>query len=226
MALLISLKLNYWLMVFNMPRCISRQTILKSIVTAVCSAQDLYTKWTHDQSWLGYAPEYLLTCEIARKVAETEQCYIALEASVSQTMKKAGAIRPGPLPKEMRPRGRFDIVVYQKNEAPSYIIEVKSPVYTYDQIAKDIQRLACVLERNAMTGGSIKNCIVACYLWSDNPQRRFEDASERLEALAERLHKRCSENITNCSVAYEIGDTNLEDDGAWLAAVYSISKAS
>lgn len=88
----------------------------------------------------------MTTC-IAQTIAAIPQASwsITLETNVSQAMRDAGT--RGRLRRDLRPHGRFDMLLWWGNGEPRAVIEVKHRVWGFGAVRDDLSRL-CSAVRN------------------------------------------------------------------------------
>lgn len=130
----------------------SRQTPIKEIVEAVLkgyeNAQSEYENMSGGW-WLWRAPEHFITTIIAAQLHNlNRQNHITLEHGSTDTLRAAGAKSRGRLSKNVREKGKVDILYWWGNDTPRAVIEVKNQIYSKEQYTKDINRIGAFLARN------------------------------------------------------------------------------
>jgi len=182
--------------------------VVRAIVVGMKKADGDYKKLSGLS--IGEAPEYFLTTRIAQEVRKLD-VWVDLERSVSLTLKEAGAIASGPIPKVIRGNGRFDLVVHKQNEKPRFIVEVKHLVSSFHRIEKDVERISAVLARGR-NGNSFQFGIIALYA----QKKVLHSAQEKLALLLEELSTRCGEFVKNKRQTVEV-ERDLLSNGPTLA---------
>ncbi len=118
--------------------------------------------------WLNAAPEYLLTTYVAESIGKLEGShYVSLEYSASSTIAEAGARGRGKLPRDMRPDGRVDLVIWNGRLRPTGVIEIKNQNFGFSHLKKDVLRIESMLKRNPSTSNrrpSLKFGAIGLYL--------------------------------------------------------------
>jgi hypothetical protein len=132
-----------------MSQQISIDKIVKATLSGIKKSQIQYEKWSGG-FWLWNAPEYLITMNVANKISEIAgPKYITLEYGSKSTIKDAGARGKGRLPKDVREKGRVDILLWWGNDKPRAVIEIKNYIYDIKQYDKDIKRIRELLKLNS-----------------------------------------------------------------------------
>jgi hypothetical protein len=149
------------------------------IIDGVERAFKLYKSWTRGH-WLWYAPEYLITIEVARSLADgLKSRMIELEYSVKAALSEAGATHIGRPRKALRGNGRYDIVLSRKSGAPWFVIEIKR-VSNHTNLRADIERIhATLLSRDAKIQGGV----LAFYVELEDKTRKT--AADRIKFVAD-----------------------------------------
>jgi len=199
-----------------------KEKIFESVLSGIEQASDEFCKisgW--DSLW--YAPEYFLTCSIARQLASHKKGALTIEDCVRDTMHIAGANGPGRPRYGLRKDGRFDLVLWWKNDKPRAVIEVKHPLYNPTKVFKDdIVRIRDVLVASQCKDGSFQFGGLAFWTGADRPIRVHESVNHRITEKTEVLRKAASELIGNeFMVTIHQGKIHEVDDGEWgWAAVF------
>lgn len=205
-----------------MPRGISNEEVADKIIRGIVKAQNKYKKWSSNELWLGYAPEYLMTCCIAESLASDKNCFVELETPVGNIIKKLDVKKNKPME---RKNGRVDISLYYQSSKLKSVIEVKSPVYCYNTIKKDIKRLCSIKEIGHEIGHNVTN-YMACFMWSEGNGEKLES---KMEAKCNRIKDKIVEDtgikIINPIVKIKTEENaGLNDNNAacWAAVVFVI----
>ena len=197
--------------------------IIENTLNGIAKAQKDYERWSGGY-WLHQAPEYLMTTYVAREIAMHKEnpYYITLEHNTAEAVADAGGMRPGRPRNDLRPNGKFDILLWWGNETPRAIIEVKKHISQYRQINADVSRICTVLEQH----NTIRHGIMAYYTahYGENSRRSLRNF------LLERLN-----NIENGARDYAQGRgmnvqnhykrVKMADDWAWVPGTLVISRA-
>lgn len=159
-----------------MPASIAIPQIVKAVMHGIKTAQEEYERWTGGALMQMEAPEYLLTVYVARELWRIKRKkYLLLECSPKYVLEKARAMAPGPVPKGIREKGRFDIVLYWGNGYPRAAIELKGWVRGYESIAADMKRLEGVVHR-AKDKSTLQFALMAYYTCAENSERSTAEA--------------------------------------------------
>lgn len=179
--------------------------------------------------WFDEAPEYFLTTYVAWSVGNLESTYALLEVSVDQARKEAGASCLGRPSGHERRNGRFDVVVYWANDKPRGAVEVKSPIWSAEErkIKPDIDELCSTLTANE--NSTFQFCVFLYYASVADPERKHNNASQRLRDL----NSRVGTMATNCARGRGVecrsvlGTIHRGEDGsggAWCIAALVITR--
>ena len=114
-----------------MSKQISIDKIIDATLSGIKKSQKQYEKWSGGL-WLWNAPEYLITINVANEISEIDGSkYITLENNSTVTIKDAGARGRGRLPKDIREKGKVDILLWWGNDTPRAVIEIKNYIYDF-----------------------------------------------------------------------------------------------
>ncbi|WP_148208419.1 hypothetical protein [Solidesulfovibrio magneticus] len=128
-----------------MGRQISKESCAEAVIKGIKKAQRNYEQWSGGD-WVWTAAEYMLTVYVAKEIYAIDGTkYVTIEHNVLQAINDAGAIAPGPKPKNARVRGRFDILLWWASEYPRAVVEIKNQPYGSDVCTKDFNRIDEVL---------------------------------------------------------------------------------
>lgn len=199
------------------------ELVIKKTKRAISRAQNDYEKWS--QFWLWQAPEYMLTMYIAREIATIHDYtfYLTLENSVRGAMEDAGGKKTGRPPEALRQHGRMDILLWRANDTPRAVIEVKNGVDGFSPLKDDVNRICSILKKEK--GNKFQCGLVAFYsscrgLKSKNAKTRLEERLESLKDDGRNLVR--NEELKLKTHRGRI--TVDEDDSAWVAAVWEITR--
>lgn len=166
----------------------SRQIPINDIVNSVLEGYEFAQKEYEEMSggwWLWQAPEYFITSAIASKINRLNGAkYITLEHGSTDALRNAGAKGRGRLPKDVREKGKVDILLWWVNDSPRAIIEVKNQIYAKDQYIKDINRIKAFLVRNN-GGSSLQFGIFSFYESAADGKRKpaSDKISDRIQGI-------------------------------------------
>ena len=161
-------------------------------------AHRLYEDWTGGE-WLNTAPEYLLTTYVAESIGKLDGSHcVSLEYSASSTISEAGARGRGELPRDMRPDGRVDLLIWNGRPAPRGVIEIKNQNFGFGYLKKDVERIEAMLKKTSNLNkrtSSLKFGAIGLYLdRGPTPGGTPADArvSTALNGLSEKFEKQTS----------------------------------
>ena len=203
-----------------MPGIIPTDEIISKTSKGVRKAQQLYEKWSGGD-WLWQAPEYLLTVCIAQEITKTPGShFLTLENNVRATIEEAGRLRRGGQPKNLRLKGRFDIVVWWGNGVPRAVIEVKNQPSGFSSIQEDVARICSTLKAET----DIRCGLIAYYLSFCSGERK--EAEDRLTDRVDELSEKARNYVRNEGMRLKRypGRVKLVGDSAWTAEVLKISR--
>ena len=200
------------------------------IIDGIHQAANDYPVWSNGEDLL-YAPEYMLSTSIARKIRgiKKHNLWVTLEHSIRDTIREARGMKQGRPSKRLQLGGRYDIVIWRKNNSPRCVIEVKHRVTGYNSLIKsDVERIC-----TAMLNPSIKlqSGFLAFYTASWGKHYKNGDTKPALNVLEERtatLFEEIKEDpVTNKLKVSQISrGLSKEDDFASAAVVIRFDRAS
>ena len=200
-----------------MPKQIAIPEIINATLEGFSKAQEIY-KDMSGGFWLWQAPEYFITTSVANKIHELPgNKYLTLEYGSSTTIQDAGAKGKGKLPKDIREKGRVDILLWWARGNPRAIIEIKNQIYSKCQYEKDIKRIKSLLKHNSHNS-SLQFGIFAFYASDFSGSRKT--AIEKTQDSIYRVFEN-SKEILGSSYEANLFTTTVEDDQAsdiWQAA--------
>jgi len=165
-----------------MPKSISISNLSKATLDGIIESMELYNQWSGGE-WLCNAPEYLMTVKIAENIANIKgDKLITMEDKVDYILDLSNAIKKGRKPNTLRKNGRIDIVIWNQNDTPRIIIEVKNNVYRLGKISQDIIRTYQMLKRN-QDNSTLEYGIIAFYI------SNHDDKGKAKEKLEKQLNK-------------------------------------
>jgi len=181
------------------------------------SAFKLNSEWSGGE-WLNAAPEYLLTTKVCEAIGKLDGShYVSLEYSTEATVDEAGVRGRGPLPWDMRPDGKIDILVWNGTPKPRGIIEIKSQNFGFSKLASDVRRIEKIMGRNS----SIKFGGVGVYLDRGRESRK-RTAKETLANALKNLEKSFSKR-SKCQWRTFPSKMHGDDKDAW-ATLFAVTE--
>lgn len=199
-----------------MSRGIPKKQVFGSVLRGVEQASESFCKISGWES-LWYAPEYFLTCAIARELAESGSGETTIEDGVRETMEIAGANGPGKPRNGLRKGGRFDLVLWWKQGTPRAVIEVKHPLYSPSKVfEEDIVRIRDVLEASLKTGGSFQFGGLAFWTGANQTNEKPDSVKKRIIEIRKSLLKSARGLAGDRFVVTpHSGNIKTEDNGKW-----------
>jgi len=198
-----------------MSRQISIDEIIDAVLSGIEKSHRQYEKWSGGD-WLWSAPEYLITANVANNIAKISGSkFITLENGSKSLIEDAGARRRGRLSKDIREKGRVDILLWYGNNTPRAIIEIKNFIYDYLQYEKDIKRIKELLNLNSnqssLQFGLFGYCDSADSGKQKSASQKIIDKRLRIENRAKDI---LSEGFSITPVSSKI---HKIEDSAWCA---------
>lgn len=190
---------------------ISINEVVDSTLYGIKESMETYKNWSGGE-WLWNAPEYLITIKIAENIFKIKGIkYITLEDKVSLILKESNICIKDL--KIKRINGKYDMVLWNIDEMPRAIIEIKNKVYSYKKIAKDIERIKDSL-KNKKSKTSLKFGIMAFYI-----SREFKkgNAKEKIEARIRTIYEELKKNLDISSELLYQMEKDDTDNNAYAA---------
>ena len=161
----------------NKPSVNFMDVVVNRSLAGISEAQKHYDYWTGGYS-LWQAPEYMLTTYIARHISaiDVSPFYLTLENNVEDGINEAGGLGRGKLREDLRPGGRFDILIWWGNGTPRAILEVKNRVIGFSNIQDDVSRICATLSRS----NTIRCGFIAYYSSHSKPNSKRKSAKDRV----------------------------------------------
>jgi hypothetical protein len=168
-----------------MSKQISIDKIINATLSGIEKSQQQYEKWSGGL-WLWAAPEYFITVNVAAEISKIGgPQFITLENGSKTMIEDAGARGRGRLPKDIREKGRVDILIWWGNDRPRAAIEIKNFVFDSKQYEKDIRRIKEFLklnsEQSSLQFGLFGYCDSADDGKHKNAKQKIEDKQIRIE---------------------------------------------
>ena len=195
------------------------EEVIQNTLKGIARAQREYERWSG--CWLWEAPEYFMTTYIAREIASHRNFdySVTLENSVKAAIDDAGGMGQGRPRNDLRPHGRFDILLWWANNTPRTVIEVKRHIRQFRPIQSDVARICSVLNQ----ADTIRNGLVAYYSsLADEPSQLRSLMSIRLEEIEEEARNYVERRGMILDHLHQ--GTKLDQDSAWTAGVLNISQ--
>ena len=191
-------------------------TIINAILKGFVDAQKSYENMSGG-FWLWNAPEYFITSTVAQSIYAIDAGkYLTLEHGSTDAIKDAGAKGRGRLPKDIREKGRVDVLLWWANSTPRAIIEIKNQIYSKDQYEKDIKRIKSFLGRNS-DDSSLQFGVFAFYESAFSGERKT--AKEKIEGRINKIFDNSKLILgENFDVKLYVSDMHNESENAWQAA--------
>lgn len=198
-----------------------KNEIVKAALKGLKNAQKSYESWSGGQ-WLDSAPEYLITCEIAKSIdmlasKNNKKISITLEDNVRATLECTNGLTCGKHKKTITKLGRSDIVIWQANDMPRAIIEVKKGYSFHEKCKYDVKRIADMLLKGGKAKcGSLEFGVFAMYTSDENDNiplinKRYHDFVSATKSTIE-AHTGKTFKIDSAKI-----DPIVQDGGTWGA---------
>jgi len=206
----------------NMSRQISIDKIIDAVLSGIKKSHRQYEKWSGGY-WLWNAPEYLITANVANKIAKISgPKFITLENGSKSLIEDAGARGRGRLPKDIREKGRVDILLWYGNNTPRAVIEIKNYIYDYNQYEKDIKRIKEFLNLNS--GQSSLQFGLFGYCDSADTGKQ-KSASQKIMNKRLRIENRIKDILgEEFSITSVSSNIYKIEDSAWCASCFLIKR--
>ena len=200
-----------------MPRQIPISSITTSILNGFVEAQKTYELMSGG-FWLWQAPEYFITSTVAKNIFNLEGSkFITLEHGSSNAIENAGAKGRGRLSRDIREKGKIDILLWWANDTPRAIIELKNQIYSKGQYDKDIKRIKSFLERKN-SKSTLQFGVFAFYESASTGAQKT--AKEKIKARISNIYTN-AQSILGTNYQTSLITTDLYEeltDNAWQAA--------
>lgn len=170
----------------------SKQSICEGVQHGIIDAHKGYASLAGHET-LYYAPEYMLTVAVAKRLKRLGGSWVTLESNVDETMAWAESKYIGRPRDGLRKDGRFDIVLWnpestRREPKPRAIVEIKHRLYQpTDVFLQDIERLRDAILTSRRSAGSLEFGCFGFWTGSDMPIRKHDSATHRIEELFSRL---------------------------------------
>ncbi len=197
----------------------SKQISIDKLITATFSgikkSQKQYERWSGGD-WLWNAPEYLITINVAKEMSEIDGSkYITLEHGSTATIEDAGARGRGRLPKDIREKGKVDILLWWGNNTPRAVIEIKLFIYDFKQYEKDIKRIKQFLKPKS-NQSSLQFGLLGYYDAADDGKQK--SAKQKIEDKKVRIEKKIKDILGE---DYQVSSKSTKiyevEESAWCA---------
>jgi hypothetical protein len=192
---------------------ITHDEIIEACLEGIEDSFNEYIRWSGGE-WLWNAPEYLLTVNIAKKIANIQKNkFITLEDNIKETLKTANAKIKGKISNKARPNGRSDIILWWANGTPRGIIEVKNAVFGFEKIKEDIDRIIELLKKDSSIEFGITTFYIDRHYESGNSKEKVQ---KKIESIVDEIVK----YVNPFSVYYDY--KNIIDENIDAAFAVSI----
>ncbi len=162
-----------------------------------------------------YAPEYLLTVCISKEIRCTNNPpFIDLEESVEAVMQDAGGWGSGTIPLDMRPNGKYDIVLSRRQNGPFAVVEVKWAHTFTKSVKADIDRICRTLNRNNGIAYGILALLV-----SGQSTKSKDLLESRISNFKHRIPTHINSCYRNKKISHHVNRIPPREDGREYAAV-------
>ncbi|MXZ55233.1 MAG: hypothetical protein F4077_02630 [Gammaproteobacteria bacterium] len=204
---------------------------VSSVLKGLEEAHKTYEKWSGGETLHG--AEYIATYCVARAVLRLESVgYVTVESNVRHSIKDAGGTLQGNKATYIKKGERFDIAVWDrlKNSKIKGLIEIKTSVWGFAYLQKDIDKLCKALKRIST------KCFGHIAFFTALPSGTFKSAEDRLSQRMERLHLRSDDYSRkrygfsvkrhNSSVRVEpyTDESGMQREWAWTVEVFEFIK--
>ena len=165
---------------------VSIDILVQKTLDGIRQAETDYHKWSNEKN-LFDAPEYFITTWIARKIRglRNYELWVTMEHGIKDTVQQANALRRGRPRARLQLNGRYDIVIWRKNNTPRCVVEVKHRVTGYtEKVQSDVSRICEALskEKNKLQCG-----ILAFYTWTWTREYKSRSNIRAIHVLEERV---------------------------------------
>lgn len=160
----------------------SSKAIIQTILEGLIDANETYFEWSG--GFFLHGAEYVATFCIASAVWELDNVgYVTVENNVRDSILNAGGTLQG-LKKKVIPEGeRFDIAVWNKRPRIIGLIEVKTTVYGFYSLKRDVDKICKTLRRLK------QRCIGCVAYFSSLPGGTFKSAEDRLSQRLQNIYE-------------------------------------
>ena len=203
-------------MLVKMPKQVSINKIIDSIIQGFITAHQSYEEMSGG-FWLWNAPEYFITSTVAQNISALSGAkFITLENGSSSAIKDAGARGRGKLPKDIREKGKVDILLWWAGDTPRAVIEIKNQIYSKNQYEKDIKRIKSFLNLNTAKS-SLQFGVFAFYESASTGSRKT--AEEKVNDRISNIYKNTKEILGQTFYTNLLtSDISIETEDAWQVA--------
>lgn len=205
-----------------MSKQISMDQIIEATLSGIKKSQQQYEKWSGG-FWLWNAPEYFVTTNVANEISKINgPKFITLENGSTAMIKEAGARGRGRLSKDIREKGKVDILLWWGNDRPRAIIEIKNYIYSATQYERDIKRIKALLKLNS-SQSSLQFALFAYCDSADNGKQK--SAQQKIEDKMSRIKSNVEKFLGNDFYVSETS-TNIQaiEESAWCATCILIKQ--
>jgi predicted DNA-binding transcriptional regulator len=177
-------------MVKSKPKRVTKANLQEIIVEGMKKAQNFYIDLSEGYS-ISYGPEYVLTTFVGQELFK-HGIYFDLECNTKFSLEDSG-LKPRACPKNMRPTGRNDILIYNKQGANTAAVEIKNGVNNYKRIENDVKRIRGFIRKQVVEYGYIAFIMDIDHLKKEGDNCR-KQINENIERLRNAILKSCSQS--------------------------------
>lgn len=202
---------------------VSVSTVVSACLEGITNAQNQYVSMSGGD-WVYWAPEYFITSSIAQSLHNTSgRKYITIENGAYDALYCAGAVGQGRLHRDIRPSGRFDLLLWWAKRHPRAVIEVKNRVYNRSQYESDLKRIVAVINRKK-DNSTMEFGIFAFYSATGNSSKK--SSRDILEKRKENIENNAKKIIgKQFKVALHASEIIVDSKQAWFAGCILIQHA-
>lgn len=194
--------------------------IVDRSIRGIRDAQREYEEWSSFARWA--APENLVTTSIARSIHGLDGIgFVTLEKNLTEAIEEAGGSWRGRRNIELPRQGRFDIVVWNQSADPRVVIEVKTCVAGYSNIARDVGRICSAVGRT----NDLRRGLVVYYVSLGDGLRK--PASTRVAQRAESIATAAQDDVSGRGRGIfrrHAGKLYEQGDRAWKPEILEIGR--
>lgn len=194
---------------------VSVSTVVSACIEGITNAQNQYVSMSGGD-WVYWAPEYFITSSIAQSLHNASgKKYITIENGAYDALYYAGAVGQGRLHRDIRPSGRFDLLLWWAKGHPRAVIEVKNRVFNKSQYESDLKRIAAVISRKK-DSSTMEFGVFAFYSATKNSSSKcsHDILEQRKKIIKNNAKKIIGDQF---KVTLHTSETIVDDEHAWLA---------
>ncbi|MBL0569190.1 hypothetical protein JD505_07860 [Aeromonas hydrophila] len=194
---------------------VSVPTVVSACIEGIANAQNQYVSMSGGD-WVYWAPEYFITSSIAQSLHNASgKKYITIENGAYDALYYAGAIGQGRLHRDIRPSGRFDLLLWWAKGHPRAVIEVKNRVFNRSQYESDLKRIVAVISRKKDNSTMEFGAFAFYSATGDSPKKSSRNILEQRKKIIENNAKKIVGN--QFKVTLHTSEIIVDDEHAWFA---------